>query len=303
MANLRQCIMVVLTLATVLVFAAAVVFFYFGQYADQSPVDFYFYNKTLEVLERYPLEITPSGWTFWTWAPIFGWQVLWLFYSLILLCRRHAPQVFTPFFFVFNLLAYGFTLGWVMLWAREMINYALGFMAGTMICLYIALALVYNRFSVLLKGMKKFPACDHCMIEVLVINGIALYASWATFTTFQGVGIVGKYTAGVRDHVMSTIVLTGFSAVIIFWFCLDNFVFWRSTLHTVTVYPALVVGFAGTFHRFWDKEERNSLFNVALLGASGLMCILKVVHIICRACWDSKKRRRHVLSEEEKFEL
>lgn len=303
MCTLKRCAVIFLTLATFLVFAGAAVFFYFGQYADESILDFYIYNRTLQIFAKYPVEITPAEWTFWTWTAVFGWQLLWLFYALILMCRQHGPKVLTPFFFVFKLLAFGCTLGWVMLWGEDLVNIALGLIAGTAACLCVSLAIVYHRFDMLLYGMKKFPTGDQIAMEVLVINGIALYASWALFNSFQGAAIVLKYTAEVEDEIACTIVLAGLAATILFWFCLDNFVFWKFTLFTVTPYVPLIVGFTGTFMESWDKEKRNSIFNAALLGSCSLFLLVKILHIIWRSRRDKKKSKRHVLTEEEKFEL
>lgn len=303
MCNMNRCVVVFLTITAFLVFAGAAVFFYFGQYAEESILDFYVYNRTLQIFQRYPVEITPAEWTFWTWSAVLGWQLLWLFYALILMCRRYGPKVLTPFFFVFTLLAFGFTLGWVMMWGEDLIHIALGFIGGTAASLFVALAIVYNRFNNLRDGMKKFPTGDQIAMEVLVINGIGLYASWALYNSFQQTAIVLKYTAEVDDEIACTMVLAGLGSTILFWFCLDNFVFWKFTLYTVTPYTPMIVGFTGTFMEFWDKDKRNSIFNAALLGTTSLFLLLKIVHIIWRSRRDSKKSRRHVVTDEEEFKL
>jgi len=302
MCAMKRFAVIFLTIATFLVFAGAAVFFYFGQFADESVLDFHIYNRTLQLFAKYPVEITPAEWTLWTWTAVFGWQLLWLFYALILMCRTHGPQVLTPFFFVFNLLAFGCTLGWVMLWGEDLVDIALGFIAGTAACLFVALGIVYRRFDELRCRMKKFPTGDQIAMEVLVINGIALCASWALYNSFQGTAIVLKYTAEVEDEIACTLVLAGMAATIFFWFCLDNFVFYNFTLFTVTPYAPMIVGFTGTYMESWDEDKRNSIFNVALLGSCSLMLLLKILHIIWRSRRDRKKSRRHVL-EEEKFEL
>ena len=303
MCTMKRCAVVFLTIAAFLVFAGAAVFFYFGQFADESILDFHIYNRTLELFAKYPVEITPAEWTFWMWTAVFGWQLLWLFYALILMCRSYGPSVLTPFFFVFNLLAFGCMLGWVMLWGEDLINIALGLIAGTATFLCSALAIVYYKFNALCDDMKKFPTGDRIAMQLLVINGIALFASWALYNAFQGTAIVLKYTAEVEDEIACTIVLAGLAATIFFWFCLDNFVFCHFTLFTVTPYAPMIVGFTGTFMESWDKNKRNSIFNAALLGSCSLMLLLKILHVIWRSRRDKKKTRRHVLEEEKEFEL
>lgn len=303
MCGMKRCAVIFLTIAAFLVFAGAAVFFYFGQFADESILDFHIYNRTLEIFAQYPVEITPAEWTFWTWSAVWGWQFLWLFYSLILMCRRHGPKVLTPFFFVFIILAFGCTHGWIMLWGEDFVNSALGLIAGTATCLFVALGIVYHRFDELRDGRKNFPTVDRIAMELLVINGIALYASWALYNSFQGTAIVLKYTAKVEDEIACTIVLAGLASTLLFWFCVDNFVFWKFTVFTVTPYASLIVGFTGTYMESWDKNRRSSIFNVALLGSCSLMLLLKILHMIWQCQRDRKKSGRHVVSEEEKFEL
>ena len=294
---MKKCALVFLTIATFLVFAGAAVFFYFGQFADESVFDFHVYNQTLKLFAKYPVEITPAEWTFWTWTAVFGWQLLWLFYSLILMCRWNGPEVLTPFFFVFTLLGFGCMLGWVLLWGEDLINIALGLIAGTVAFLCVALGIAFYRVFTLRDGMKNFPTGDWIAVEVLVLNGVALFASWALYNAFQGVAIVLKYTAEVEDEITCTIVLAGFAATLFFWFCLDNFVFWQFTLFTVTPYAPMIVGFTGTHMEKWNEDKRNSIFNVSLLGACSLMLLLKIIHVIWRIRRDRKKSKRIVIEE------
>ncbi|XP_015758563.1 PREDICTED: uncharacterized protein LOC107337842 [Acropora digitifera] len=303
MCGMNRCAIVFLTISAFLVFAGAAVFFFFGQFADEMLLEFHIYNRTLQIFSQYPVEITPAEWTFWTWSAVFGWQFLWLFYALVMMCRRNGPKVLTPFFFVFNILAFGCTLAWVMLWGEDLVNIALGFIAGTAAFLLVALGIVYHRFNVLRCGMKNFPLGDQIAMELLVLNGLALYASWALYNSFQGTAIVLKYTVEVDDAIVCTIVQAGIAATLLFWFCLDSFVFWRYTLLTITPYVPMIVGFAGTFMKNWDKEKRNAIFNAALMGSCSLMLLVKILHVIWRFLRDKKKSRRHVIAEEEKFEL
>ena len=70
---------------------------------------------------------------------------------------------------------------------------------------------------------KNFPTGDRIAMEVLVINGIALYASWVLYNSFQGTAIVLKYTAKVEDEIACTIVLAGLASTLLFWFLRGQF--------------------------------------------------------------------------------
>lgn len=301
-----RCMLGILALVAFVFFSAAAVLFYLGKYYDKSPMKVFF-NHSVPIVgyEKYKLDsITPAEWTWWIWAPVFGWQVPWLLYAFIVPCRRQPPKVFTMPFFIIAAIAFGFTAGWVLLWSKFLINVAFGFLGGACMCAYICLALTYHRLRDIYETTKRFPTCDHVMIQLFLINGLALFSSWATYSVFVHLGIILHYTSGVEEHITATMTMAGMSAVIFFWFMLDNFVFQNFTIYTFTVYPALVVGYTGVFERWWDHKkldnnDRNDIFYVVLLGVTALLALLKVLLMICRTCLRRKRTRSHVLTEEQ----
>ncbi|KAK3743699.1 hypothetical protein QZH41_002155 [Actinostola sp. cb2023] len=305
MASSYRCILGLLALVSFIAFSAAAVLFYLGKFYDKSPMkEFYNSSFPLHGYEKYRLDITPAKWTWWMWAPVFAWQIPWLLYAFIIPCRKQPPKVFTMPFYIIASIAFGFTAGWILLWSKLFINVAFGFLGGASMCLYICLALTYHRVRDIYETTKRFPTGDHVMIQLFLINGLALFASWATYSTFLHLGIVLHYTSGVEEHITSTMILAGISCVIFFWFMLDNFVFHNFTVYTFTVYPALVVGFTGSFERYWNYDNpkengRNDIFNVVLLGVTALLALLKILFMICRTCLRRKRSRSHVVTEEQ----
>lgn len=92
-----------------------------------------------------------------------------------------------------------------------------------------------------------------------------------------------KYIVEVDDEIVCIMVFVGFGLMIFFWFCLDNFVFWKFILYIVMFYILMIVGFMGIFMEFWDKDKWNLIFNVVLLGIMLLFLLLKIVYIIWRS--------------------
>lgn len=303
-----RCLLIFETIFSFLLFSLTAVFHYFGEYGPDSPLKEYFDNNTRFIFEkpRYLVgKVTPSLWTFWMWAPVYGWQVVWLFFAFILLCRPRTPVILTPFFFVFFLSACGFNLGWVMLWTKEMMEASFAFMASTALCLFIALALLYRRVNKLVVIESRLWRRDFVATQWLPVNGLAMYAAWATVMALINLAIVLKDTVKMEEHILVTIILACFACIMFFWFCVDCFVLIEYTAYTLTVFPALVVGFTGMFwrgeHELPQKTDRNAIMLVTLLAVSIAMSLAKVALFAWQLFRDRRVAR--LVITQEKYEM
>lgn len=308
MEGYYRCLLVFETLFSLLVFSLTAVFHYFGEYGPDSPLKDYFDNNTRFIFEkpRYLVEmITPSIWTFWMWAPVYGWQVAWIVFAFVLLCRTRMPVVLTPFFFVFFLSACGFNLGWVLLWTKEMMDASLAFITATALCLFITMALLYHRVNKLSAIESRLWRRDFVAIQWLPVNGLALYASWSSVVAFINLAVVLKDTVQMEEHVVVTIIFACFACIMLFWFCVDCFVFIHYTAYTLTVFPVLLVGFIGMFwrgeHKLPKESDRNGIMLVTLLAVAAAMTVVKVIFF----GWQLYKDRRvaRIVITNNKYEM
>jgi hypothetical protein len=106
----------------------------------------WFLNGTGDVSDYYFLEITPAGWTFSIWAVIYTFQVLFVLYLLISLCRSNDqgpvyrnPPVINSLMLLLYTVNLGLNISWLFLWDRELLPVALVVIALLPFTLYLFL--------------------------------------------------------------------------------------------------------------------------------------------------------------------
>lgn len=247
-----------------------------------GPLNWLFGNlSTGEVSDKYYLEITPAGWAFSIWGLIYTWQLLWIIYSLSLLCRKNVPEVLSPLFFLFYMLANVCNVSWIVLFSWEKIQICAFVLFATLFCLCATLAVSYWRMNKL--HTDKFPKFDFWAIQILVNNGIALYATWCTVASLLNLAMAISYFHGVKQDVASTISLSILSVEIFVWFILENTVLERFLRYTVTIYPVLIWALSASIAKNFDPAKRNSIFTVVLLSAACALFFARIMHMIWRA--------------------
>lgn len=247
-----------------------------------GPLNWLFGNlSTGEVSDKYYLEITPAGWAFSIWGLIYTWQLLWIIYSLSLLCRKTVPEVLSPLFFLFYMLANVCNVSWIVLFSWEKIQICAFVLFATLFCLCATLAVSYWRMNKL--HTDKFPKFDFWAIQILVNNGIALYATWCTVASLLNLAMAISYFHGVKQDVASTISLSILSVEIFVWFILENTVLERFLRYTVTIYPVLIWALSASIAKNFDPAKRNSIFTVVLLSAACALFFARIMHMVWRA--------------------
>lgn len=247
-----------------------------------GPLNWLFGNlSTGEVSDKYYLEITPAGWAFSIWGLIYTWQLLWIIYSLSLICRKNVPEVLSPLFFLFYMLANVCNVSWIVLFSWEKIQICAFVLFATLFCLCATLAVSYWRMNKL--HTDQFPKFDFWAIQILVNNGIALYATWCTVASLLNLAMAISYFHGVKQDVASTISLSILSVEIFVWFILENTVLERFLRYTVTIYPVLIWALSASIAKNFDPAKRNSIFTVVLLSAACALFFARIMHMIWRA--------------------
>ncbi|RMZ95118.1 hypothetical protein BpHYR1_024554 [Brachionus plicatilis] len=203
----------------------------------------------------YPIDVSPAGYTFSTWGVIFTLQVLWTLYSIasIFLKTKNGrlyqePAVFTPSFFMFIFLHYGYLYGWLFVLDSNYITVALVFLAIPTICLYLAGVVSHKN---IFDAQKKLQ--DNrvylWLYRILVNNGIAFYAAWATLATFLSLAISWTYEWNGKRDVASISSLSLATLLVFAYFFLDVAVFEKYTRFTISPYLQLIWGYTGNFSK------------------------------------------------------
>lgn len=125
--------------------------------------------------------------------------------------------------------------------------------------------------------LKKKYKIDLYITRLLVLNGIALYASWLTVATQLNFIIVLEYFANVDTTTAATVGLSILTMEIIIYFVLENTVLDRFARFIFIVYPLFIWALSGSLAAHWEVEmyRRDPIFTVVLL-------VLVIVFFIAR---------------------
>lgn len=114
---------------------------------------------------NYQIDISPAPWAFATWGVIFTFQVLWTLYSIISIFLETKneklylePAVFTPSFFMFIFLHYGYLYGWLFVWDSKYITVSFVFLTIVSGCLILASVVSHNNIYQAEKKLRGYKA-------------------------------------------------------------------------------------------------------------------------------------------------
>jgi len=262
----------------------------------------------------YRTQVIPASWTFSIWGLIYAWQVLWLLYAWSFVFRPRAQRtIFWGVYPTFLLVCVAI-IGWFYTWSNEYPQGALPFILLMAILLYVAIGmLTYHLYRKTKDLEEEGQKCDLWMTRIIVLNGLALYASWVSVASCLNVGIIiQNYTPTVAalgltegsgsvagsgngtdgglntplDVNSGTVTLSLLALIIVVYFILENAALYKFTGFVLVVYPTIIWALAGIVQGQWNKHEnpRNQIFSLVLLGVVILLASIRVVLLIVFAC-------------------
>ena len=279
MAEGRQLLKIAATLFNAAVFVLVLLFNYFST-PNEGPFRHLFGNATTGgASNKYYIEITPASWAFSIWGLIYVWQAAWIVYSLTFLCRKNTAELISPFL----LLAYAFSsfanIGWLIVWSRELIRTSSILLFAIAFFLYGTLAISYATVNIVAKVISKR---DFILIQVLVNNGLALYATWCTIASLLNLTMVLTYVHGVDQDVASTISLVILAVEVIVWFSLENTILDKFVRYTLTIYPVVIWALSASIKKNWEPAKRNSTISVILLAMACTLLVVRIAIVVWR---------------------
>ncbi|KAK7092917.1 uncharacterized protein [Littorina saxatilis] len=267
---------------------------YFFNAAQPDFIKGIFKNTVGNQSDKYALEITPSGWTFSIWGFIYAWQAVWVFYSLVNLCRRThegpvylCPAILPPALFVTFILANICNITWLFVFDNDIIEAAFVSLGGIAVFLILGLVVSYRALDAASpKLVEQKRTVDIWLVRGFVHNGLGIYATWCCIATLLNLAMVIRYRS---DPVISTedactVALAVLSAEIVVFAITDLFVLDRYTRYTLTPYIVVVVALIGSIDKNWEDGARNSIFTAVLLGMGAAALVLKIVMLLYRHC-------------------
>ena len=108
---------------------------------------------------------------------------------------------------------------------------------------------------------------------ILVINGIAIYATWLTIATLFNLGIVVQYYGDFSAVNTGTLCLSLLTVEVIVYFILENTVLDCFAHYVLIVYPFIVWVLAAILSAHWNQEDnnRNPIFTLVLIILSSIL--------------------------------
>lgn len=271
-----------LSVATVLLLAVFVVN---TLSALSNASDLGFKNGTGNISDMYPTQITPAGWTFSIWGVIYTWQCLWIIYAWSFAFRPMQTHTIPWTTFLFYAFSSVYNIIWIYVWGNEYPQVAFPFIFLLALSLYAAVgfaAVHLYRQSPKLRAYHGSPAflrrIEPMVANVLVINGIGIYATWLTVATLANFSIVLQYFADLGAATTGTLMLSILTVEVLAYFTLENTILDRYARYVFIVYPVLIFSLAGILSNQWGIEERQNPIFALVLGL--LVCVLFIARIV-----------------------
>ncbi|KAK6975796.1 hypothetical protein BgiMline_022180 [Biomphalaria glabrata] len=283
--NLRNSpVFISLIIFTALLFFAVLFFNLLA--GDPSLSKGLFIHGIANISNQFPLNITPAGWAFSIWGLIYLNQFAWVLYNLALICRSTPngpaylnPIILSPAFLIFFSLSSAFNIGWLFLWDRILFMASFVFSACIALSLFLTLAiasvrLVMFKDNLVDQGRKN----EVTFLQIAVVNGIGMYATWASIATLINLAVVlvYKWSHPILNENASVISLGILTFLIIVYIGLDMTVLDQYTRYTYSPYVTVVWALSAIIAKNYDQSNISSIMAVVLLGSVSLAGLIKV---------------------------
>ena len=229
---------------------------------------------------EFPTYITPSSPTFAIWGVIYAIQTAWIIYSLTLLCRNDAADILPAIFYVFFIISCICNVFWIVTWVRERFLLSLALLFGITLSLAGSVATASIGLYKYLKSVKVPVKADVLCVRILIQNGIIFYTAWVTIATCINLVVALTYKLGVNSSNAATVGLSVLSTVIVGWFIVENFVYYKFTRFIFAEYIVFIIGLSGVIKAHWSGGGGNQTFVLIILIITALLLISRIILII-----------------------
>ncbi|XP_036377830.1 uncharacterized protein LOC118773148 [Megalops cyprinoides] len=254
-----------------------------------------FQTTTWNVSDTFSIEVTLDHWVSSTWIMLTAWSAGWLFYALTTVIRRNAlgpvccnPEIHPPSFYLIWILINVLRISWLFLWDRQYIIRSLGLKILIPFSTYVMLFVSYRNLHQHQSWFATNSPNEIWFIRFMTQNGLALFATLSSIEALINMGVALKYSAGLQDPLVSTVVLTVLFVGLLVWFTFESFIFEKYTRYTFTVYPVVVLCLGAMFTRSYRVNDiaLNTIYCGFLMIAA---TILNTIRLIAACFYTDKK--------------
>lgn len=238
------------------------------------------------VSDQYPLDITPAGWAFSIWGVIYLHQFAWVIYNLALICRTTNngpaylnPVILSPAFLIFFNLSSAFNIGWLFLWDRILFMASLVFLACITLSLFLTFAIICIRVAMFKDVLvDQGRNVDLNFLNIAVVNGIGMYATWSTVATIINLGVVltYKWRHPIYSEHSSIVCMGVLSFLFAIYIILDLTAFEKYTRYALAPYAVMIWALAAIISKNYNPANISFVMATVLLCVASLAFLLKL---------------------------
>ncbi|XP_074477416.1 uncharacterized protein LOC141759328 [Sebastes fasciatus] len=252
-----------------------------------------FLHSTEDVTIKYTTPITPAPWALFVWDFIYIWVLAMFIYFLVGLCRRSAydwmyttPAVLPYGFHVSLIIDICLNITWLFLFDRELLLPVL--IISTLMTFTDYMILFFSCHGLKIYGawLNKYHNIDLWLIRILVLNGIAVYATWGTLSTLLNLTIYLQYQTETSRCDCAMLSLLLLLMELLAWFLLENFYLDDHVRYIVTIYPIVIVWLTGTLSNSGSPGSHIYIFAASILAISCVMFVARIALVT----WKHHKR-------------
>jgi hypothetical protein len=239
------------------------------------------------------LPILNYDWMLYIWAVIYAYQILWVMFTLTLVCRRgryghlytNPPIVSVDIYVLFTISLCG-TVAGLFLWDESLVRYTILSNLVTTVFSYLSLLVSFRGMKD--HGMELIVAknVSHLWDIVLLLqNGLAAHASWQTVNLMYLSTVALTSTSQILTKETGSY---GFQGALmlytVLFFALDTFCTKGLNGYLLTPYIISVLAFTIIAIRNTGDPQQNYHYYIAcaLVGLAFIMFVIKLVVIIVR---------------------
>jgi len=261
-----------------------------------------------ELSAKYQLPITPPGWTFSIWGLIYIWQFAWLTYITYHSIRYRQELAskeiltFGKLFYVSWIFSCIFNGAWIVLFAFERITISSIILVCISIALYIngytshkyiGEAAKYRMQNENTDNSTVYPSyllsrCTINLYRILILNGVAFYATWCSIAQCLNIAIFLTYVADMNAYTASIISLSILTILILSYWFLDFYYLRSWLIYTYSPYAVLIWALSAVSTNSKDGDlglkgpTRTFEMVLVILSIVGTVC--KIISGIIYAC-------------------
>lgn len=140
------------------------------------------------------------------------------------------------------------------------------------------------------------------MVTILVHNGLAFFATWATIASCLNLATYLTYDLSIELIISTTCSLSILSIICILFSIFENFIWQKYLLYTFTPWLVLLTGLSGSLYKNYPKNgenlSRNNILTMGLVLICACLFVFKIVFFcLYKTIWKEKvdKKESHRL--------